>query len=336
MAKHTITVIPGEGTGPEIWECVQMILDASGVDLAYEFAEAGLPAVEKYGTPVPPETIESIKKNKVCMKGPTTTPVGYGHKSANVTLRKALDLYANVRPARSLPGVKTPWPNIDLIGIRENTEDSYAAIEHMVSDEVAQCLKVITRPGSLRIIDFAFRYARAHNRKKVTVVHKANIMKLTDGLFLNCGREVAARYPDIEFQDLIVDNMAMQLVLKPHLYDVICLPNLYGDILTDLMAGLTGGLGFAPGANIGDKYAMFEAVHGSTPKYIGMKRVNPSAVLQAAIMMLEHIGEKEAAVRIHKAMCSVLEEGKTVTADLGGTATNEQYAKAIVERLKAG
>ncbi len=268
------------------------------------------------------------------MKGPTTTPVGTGHKSANVTLRKVFDLYANVRPALSVPALKRPWNNIDMLVFRENTEDTYAAIEHMVSSEVAQCLKVITWPGSYRIADFAFRWAIAHGRKKVVCVHKANIMKMTDGLFLDAFREAAKKYPEITTEDIIVDNCAMQLVRNPAQFDCLVLPNLYGDIITDLCAGMVGGLGFAPGANIGNNCAIFEAVHGSAPKYAGLKKVNPSAVLGSGIMMLRWLGETEAAERIDKAMNAVLEEGSRVTYDIGGTASTDDYAQAIVDKMR--
>jgi isocitrate dehydrogenase (NAD+) len=258
MAQHVVTMLPGEGTGPEICEAVRQVIDASGVDIKWEYEEIGLGCLEKYGTLLPDKTIKNIAKNKVALKGPTTTPIGTGHKSANVTLRKVFDLFANVRPAKLIPVLKRPWDTIDIINFRENTEDSYAAIEHMVSDEVAQCLKVITWPGSYRIADFAFQWAKANGRKKVYCVHKANIMKMTDGLFLDAFREAAKKYPEIEIGDVIVDNCCMQLVRNPAQFDCLVLPNLYGDILTDLCAGLVGGLGFAPGANIGDNCSIFE------------------------------------------------------------------------------
>ncbi|MCP9472884.1 MAG: isocitrate/isopropylmalate family dehydrogenase [Nitrospira sp.] len=313
-----------------------MVIDASGVDIKWEYEDIGLDCLEKYGTLLPEKTIQSIAKNKVALKGPTTTPIGTGHKSANVTLRKVFDLYANVRPVRLIPALKRPWDKLDIINFRENTEDSYAAIEHMVSDEVAQCLKVITWPGSYRIADFALKWARDNGRKKVYCVHKANIMKMTDGLFLEAFREAAKKYPDLETGDIIVDNCAMQLVRNPGQFDCLVLPNLYGDILTDLCAGLMGGLGFAPGANVGDNCAIFEAVHGSAPKYAGMKKVNPSAVLISGVMMLRWLGEKEAADRIEKAMYQVLDEGKRVTYDVGGTAKTDEYAQAIIDKMLAG
>lgn len=336
MAQHVVTMLPGEGTGPEICEAVRSVIDASGVDIKWEYEEIGLGCLEQYGTLLPDKTIKNIAKNKVALKGPTTTPIGTGHKSANVTLRKVFDLFANVRPAKLIPVLKRPWDKIDIINFRENTEDSYAAIEHMVSDEVAQCLKVITWPGSYRIADFAFQWARANGRKKVYCVHKANIMKMTDGLFLEAFREAAKKYPDIEIGDVIVDNCCMQLVRNPAQFDCLVLPNLYGDILTDLCAGLVGGLGFAPGANIGDNCSIFEAVHGSAPKYAGMKKVNPSAVLVSGIMMLRWLKEAAAADRIEKAMFAVLDERKHVTYDVGGTATTDEYAQAIVDKMHAG
>ena len=334
MSKHVVTLIPGEGTGPEICEAVRMVIDASGVEIKWEYEEIGLGCLEKFGTLLPEKTIQSVAKNKVALKGPTTTPIGTGHKSANVTLRKVFDLYANVRPALSVPALKRPWNNINILSFRENTEDTYAAIEHMVSDEVAQCLKVITWPGSYRIADFAFRWAMTQGRKKVVCVHKANIMKMTDGLFLDAFREAAKKYPEMETDDIIVDNCAMQLVRNPAQFDCLVLPNLYGDIITDLCAGMVGGLGFAPGANIGDNCAIFEAVHGSAPKYAGLKKINPSAVLGSGIMMLRWLGEAEAAERIDKAMNAVLAEGKRVTYDVGGTAGTDEYAQAIVDKMR--
>jgi len=333
MPKHTITLIPGEGTGPEIIEAVRKVVDATNVGIEWDYQDIGMDCLEKYGTLLPEKTIESVAKNKIAIKGPTTTPIGGGHKSANVTLRKVFDLYANVRPALSIPAIKRPWNNINILSFRENTEDCYAAIEHMVSPQVAQCLKIITWPGSLRIVEFAFKWAIANNRKKMTCIHKANIMKMTDGMFLDAFREVAAKYPQIESDDLIVDNCCMQLVRDPSRFDCLVLPNLYGDIVTDLIAGMVGGLGFAPGANIGDNCAIFEAVHGSAPKYAGLNKVNPSAVLTSAVMMLNWIGEKEAALRIDNAMQAVLAEAKHVTYDVGGTAGTDEYAQAIIRKL---
>lgn len=333
MSKYVITLIPGEGTGPEICDAVVKVLDAAKIGIEWDYQEIGMECLEKHGTLLPDATIASIAKNRVALKGPTTTPIGGGHKSANVTLRKVFDLYANVRPALSIPAIKRPWNNIDILSFRENTEDSYAAIEHMVSAEVAQCLKIITWPGSLRIVEFAFKWAKASGRKKMTCVHKANIMKMTDGLFLKAFKEVALRYPEIESDDIIVDNCTMQLVRDPSRFDCLVLPNLYGDIVTDLCAGMVGGLGFAPGANIGDNCAIFEAVHGSAPKYAGLNKVNPSAVLNSAIMMLKWIGEGEIALNIDKAMQRVLSDGKCVTYDVGGQATTNEYAQAIIDAM---
>jgi isocitrate dehydrogenase (NAD+) len=333
MTKYVVTLIPGEGTGPEICEAVRSVIDASEVNISWEYEEIGLGCLDKYGTLLPEKTIDSIAKNRVALKGPTTTPVGTGHKSANVTLRKVFDLYANVRPAVSIPAVQRPWNNINILNFRENTEDTYSAIEHMVSSEVAQCLKVITWPGSFRIADFAFKWAKAQGRKKVVCVHKANIMKMTDGLFLDAFREAAKAYPEIEKDDIIVDNCAMQLVRNPAQFDCLVLPNLYGDIITDLCAGMVGGLGFAPGANVGDNCAIFEAVHGSAPKYAGLNKVNPSAVLSSGIMMLRWLGETAAAERIERAMQAVLAEGRRVTYDVGGTAGTDEYAAAIIEKM---
>ena len=330
---HKITWIPGDGVGPEISDASRAVIDASGVDIAWEIVDAGVDVMEQYGTPLPDHVLESVRRNKIAIKGPITTPVGSGFRSVNVALRKALDLYANLRPAKSLPGVKTRFEDIDLVIVRENTEDLYAGIEHMVTDDAAESIKIITGKASRRIVKFAFEYALQEGRKKVTAVHKANIMKCTDGLFLAAAREVAEGYPQIEFEDRIVDNMCMQLVIKPELYDVLVLPNLYGDIISDLCAGMVGGLGVAPGANIGEGIAVFEPVHGSAPKYKGMNKVNPLALLQSGILMLRYINEREAADRIYKAMIAVLEEGSKVTYDLGGSATTSQMAEAIIARM---
>ncbi|MDD3925088.1 MAG: isocitrate/isopropylmalate dehydrogenase family protein [bacterium] len=330
---HKITWIPGDGVGPEISDASRAVIDASGVDIEWEIVDAGVDVMEQYGTPLPDHVLESVRRNKIAIKGPITTPVGTGFRSVNVALRKALDLYANLRPAKSLPGVKTRFEDIDLVIVRENTEDLYAGIEHMVTDDAAESIKIITKKASRRIVKFAFEYALQEGRKKVTAVHKANIMKCTDGLFLATAREVAQEYPQIEFEDRIVDNMCMQLVIKPELYDVLVLPNLYGDIVSDLCAGMVGGLGVAPGANIGEGIAVFEPVHGSAPKYKGMNKVNPLALLQSGILMLRYINEREAADRIYEAMIAVLEEGSKVTYDLGGSATTSQMAEAIIARM---
>lgn len=332
--KHVVTLIPGDGIGPEISEAAVRVIDAAGVDITWEKVQAGEAVIKEYGTPLPDYVLDSIKKNKVALKGPLTTPVGEGFRSVNVTLRKKLNLYANVRPAKSFPAVKSRYKNIDLVVVRENTEDLYAGIEHMVGEDAAESIKIITRKASEKIVHFAFKYARREGRKKVTAVHKANIMKCTDGLFLKCARKVAESYPDIEFEDRIVDNMCMQLVQKPELYDVMVLPNLYGDIVSDLCAGLVGGLGVAPGANIGDTEAVFEPVHGSAPKYAGQNKVNPLAIILSGTLMLDHLGEKRAAERIRRALQEVLEEGKYLTYDLGGSAGTSDMADAIIDKLQ--
>ena len=330
---RTVTLIPGDGIGPDIVEACRRIIEAAGVEIAWDVQDAGAGVVEKYGTPLPTHVLDSIRANKVAMKGPITTPVGSGFRSINVALRKELDLYANLRPARSIEGVKSPYRDIDLVVVRENTEDLYAGIERQVDADTAESVKLITRGASERICRFAFEYARREGRHKVTAVHKANILKFTDGLFLEVARNVAADYPDIEFEDRIVDNMAMQLVQKPHIYDVLVLPNLYGDIISDLCAGLVGGLGVAPSANIGEDIQVFEPVHGSAPKYTGMNKVNPTAQILTGVLMLHHIGEEAAAQRIYDATTAVIAEKKTVTYDLGGEAGTSDMADAIIARL---
>jgi isocitrate dehydrogenase (NAD+) len=333
MAK-TVTLIPGDGIGPELAEATRRVLDASGVDFDWEVVEAGEAVMAKEGTPLPQYVLDSILRNKVAIKGPITTPVGEGFRSVNVALRQTLGLYANLRPVRSIPGLRTRYENVDLVIVRENTEDLYAGIEHMVGPDAAESIKIITRAASERIARFAFEYAVANGRRKVTAVHKANIMKLSDGLFLESCRTIAAQYEGkIAFEDRIVDNMCMQLVQKPELYDVLVLPNLYGDIISDLAAGLVGGLGVAPGANIGPQAAVFEAVHGSAPKYAGQNKANPTALMLSGVLLLRHIGQQAAAGRVEDAIRSVLVEGRTVTYDLGGTAGTSDYADAIVKRL---
>lgn len=332
---HKVTLIQGDGIGPEIVAATLTVVEATGVKIAWEEAIAGEEALEKYGTPLPEETLASLQKNKVGLKGPLTTPIGSGYRSINVALRKALDLYANLRPAKSYPGVNSPYREIDLVVVRENTEDLYAGVEHMVGLDAAESIKIITRRASERIVRYAFEYARQHNRRKVTAVHKANILKLSDGLFLETARSVAVQYPEIEFEERIVDNMAMQLVQKPHLYDVMVMPNLYGDILSDLCAGLVGGLGVAPSANIGDTVALFEPVHGSAPKYRGEDKVNPTAMILTAALMLRYLGEEEAASRIERAVAEVLREGKTVTYDLGGSAGTAAMGRAIADKVRS-
>jgi isocitrate dehydrogenase (NAD+) len=331
---HRVTLIPGDGIGPELAEATRRVLDASGVEFDWEVQDAGEAVMAKHGTPLPEHVLESIRRNKVALKGPITTPVGGGFRSVNVTLRQTLGLYANLRPARSLKGLETRYEDVDLVIVRENTEDLYAGIEHMVGADAAESIKIITRAASERIARFAFEYAVANGRHKVTAVHKANIMKLSDGLFLESCRTVAADYEGrIEFEDRIVDNMCMQLVQKPDLYDVLVLPNLYGDIVSDLCAGLVGGLGVAPGANIGTDASVFEPVHGSAPKYAGQNKANPTALMLSGVLMLRHLGEQPAAERVEAAIRDVIAEGKSVTYDLGGTAGTSQFADAIIARL---
>jgi isocitrate dehydrogenase (NAD+) len=334
MAKHTITLIPGDGIGPEIIAATVRIIEASGVDIEWETQIIGAYALEKFGTTIPEATIESIKRNKVALKGPLTTPVGKGFTSVNVGLRKALDLYANVRPIKALPNVPCRYPELDLVIVRENTESLYAGLEHVVVPGVVESLKIITEKASTRIARYAFEFARSHGRRKVTAMHKANIMKLSDGLFLECFRTVAKDYPEIEADDKIIDNACMQLVMRPEQFDVMVLENLYGDIVSDLCAGLIGGLGLAPGANIGELGAVFEAVHGSAPDIAGQGVANPTAILMSGILMLRHIGEMEAAARVEKAMMEVYSEGNVRTRDLGGTAKTDEFASAIVYKLR--
>jgi isocitrate dehydrogenase (NAD+) len=315
-------------------EATKRVLDASGVDFEWEVMEAGAAVLAREGTPLPQSVLDSIIRNKVAIKGPITTPVGVGFRSVNVALRQTLGLYANLRPVRSIPGLVTRYEDVDLVIVRENTEDLYAGIEHMVGPDAAESIKIITRAASERIARYAFEYAVANGRRKVTAVHKANIMKFSDGLFLESCRTIAAQYEGkIAFEDRIVDNMCMQLVQKPELYDVLVLPNLYGDIVSDLCAGLVGGLGVAPGANIGPDAAVFEAVHGSAPKYAGQNKANPTALMLSGVLLLRHIGEQAAAKRVEDAIRAVIAEGRTVTYDLGGSAGTSEFADAIVARL---
>ena len=331
---HDVVLIRGDGTGPEIVAAVEKVINAAGVKIRWIDMPAGEKCLQAGNQIVPDETIEKIREIGIALKGPMSTPIGKGSVSANVTLRKKLDLYACVRPIRSFPGVKTPFDGLDLVIFRENTEDLYAQIEYQVTPTMALAKKIISTKASERIAKAAFEYARKHGRKKVTAVHKANIMKVTDGLFLKTCRDVAQQYPDIQFTDNIVDNQCMQLVTKWKLYDMIVTENLYGDILSDLCAGMMGGLGMAPGANYGSKCAVFEAVHGSAPKYTGMNKVNPTALLLSAVMMLDHLGEQSAATKITKALEDVLVEGKSRTYDLGGTAGTSDFADAIVAKMK--
>ncbi len=333
---HRVTLIPGDGIGPELTEAARRVLDATGIEFEWEVQEAGEATIASEGTPLPERVLDSIRRNKIALKGPITTPVGSGFRSVNVGLRQALNLYANLRPARSMAGVPSRYDDVDLVIVRENTEDLYAGIEHMVGPDAAESIKIITRAASERIARFAFEYAIANGRRKVTAVHKANIMKLSDGLFLESCTTVAAEYAGrVEFEDRIVDNMCMQLVQKPDLYDVLVLPNLYGDIVSDLAAGLVGGLGVAPGANIGEDGAVFEPVHGSAPKYAGQNKANPTALILSGALMLRHLGYAEVGERLETAVRHVIAEGRTVTSDLGGTAGTRQFADAVIERLGA-
>ena len=352
-----MTLIPGDGVGPEVSEATRRVLEATGVEFDWDVQNAGLGVMEKYGTPMPDHVLESIRRNKVAIKGPLTTPIGKGIRSVNVALRKELDLYALVRPCKSYPGVRSRYDNIDLIIVRENTEDIYAGIEFQegkpetdkmikeisaatgkpIRPDSGLSIKPISVTASARIVNFAFNYARSHGRRKVTAVHKANIMKFTDGLFLQVAEEIAKEHPDIQFNDRIVDNMSMQLVQNPREYDVIVMPNLYGDILSDLAAGLVGGLGLAPGANLGDEIALFEATHGSAPKYAGQNKANPMAMMLSGVLMLRHIGEGVAADRLEQAIARVIAEGRSVTYDMkperdDPTAVGtSQVADAVIE-----
>ena len=329
---HTVTLIPGDGIGPEVTDAMVKVVEASGAKINWEKVQAGEAVIEKYNTPIPDYVIDSIKKNKVAIKGPITTPVGKGFKSVNVTLRQKLDLYVNLRPIKSFKGIKSRYEDVDLVIVRENTEDLYAGIEHKIGDYAAESIKIITKPACERICKFAFDYAKDNNRKKVTGVHKANIMKLSDGLFLNTFREVAKDY-NIESDDLIVDAAAMNLVLNPENYDVMVMPNLYGDILSDLCSGLVGGLGIIPGANIGKDVAVFEAVHGSAPQIAGQNIANPTAIIQSAVMMLKYLGEVDAAKKIEKALEEVFLKGEKLTVDLGGNSTTEEFTDEIIKYI---
>ena len=331
-----MTLIPGDGIGPELADAARGVLEATGIGFEWDVQQAGEATIASEGTPLPDRVIESIRRNGVAIKGPITTPVGTGFRSVNVGLRQALELYANVRPARSMRGLESRFENVDLVIVRENTEDLYAGIEHKVGSDAAESIKIITRAASQRIARYAFEYAVRNGRRKVTAVHKANIMKLSDGLFLESAQQVAAEYAGrVEFEDRIVDNMCMQLVQKPDLYDVLVLPNLYGDIVSDLAAGLVGGLGVAPGANIGERAAVFEPVHGSAPKYAGQNKANPTALILSGALMLRHLGETDAADAVERAVRDVIAEGATVTYDLGGTAGTREFAAQVAARVHA-
>ncbi len=330
---HHVTLIRGDGIGYEVTEAARRVIDASGVRIAWEICEAGAGQIEVCGKPLPDGTLDSVRRNRVALKGPVTTPIGTGFRSVNVELRKALDLYANLRPAKTLDGIPSRYQGVDLVVVRENTEDLYMGVEHPVGKDAAESIKIITRAGCERIARFAFDYALRHGRRRVTAVHKANIMKLTDGLFLQVVREVAAGYPQIAYDERIVDAMCMQLVQRPEDYDLLLCPNLYGDILSDLCAGLVGGLGVAPSANIGREAAVFEAIHGSAPEIAGQNIANPTALILSGVMMLRHLGEEAAAARIEQAVLGLLREGREVTADLGGTLSTDDFTCAVIDRL---
>lgn len=351
---HRVTLIPGEGIGPEVTAAARRVLDASGAHIDWEVVEAGSHLIDEFGTPLPEIVLDALTRTRVALKGPITTPVGdkdfnvtvawtgggrsaaqpRRYPSVNVALRKELELYANVRPARNYPGIRTRFENVDLIVVRENTEDLYMGIEHPITPDIAQAMKLITREGSERVVRFAFEYAIRHGRRKITVVHKANILKLTDGLFLEAAQSVAADYPRVQFEDRIVDAVSMQLVQIPEEFDILVAPNLYGDILSDLCAGLVGGLGVAPGANIGTEVVVFEPVHGTAPTIAGKNVANPMATILSGQQMLSHLGEEAAAERVERALLAVLKEGRSVTADLGGSAGTSEMADAIVEAMQ--
>ncbi|MBS1983933.1 MAG: NAD-dependent isocitrate dehydrogenase [Bdellovibrionales bacterium] len=333
MTQTTVTLIRGDGIGPEICDAVVEILAAAKANIRWEEVEAGLGAIERHGSGITEAGLATLARNKVALKGPTTTPVGGGHKSINVTIRKALDLYVNVRPILTLPAVETPFKNVNMIIVRENIEDTYGGIEHMQSPDLAQGLRLITRSGSMRAHRYAFELARREHRKKVTCGHKANIMKITDGLWLECFREVAKEYPDIEANDIIVDNCCMQMVTKPQQFDILVLPNLFGDIVSDLGAGLVGGLGVASGANIGTNCAVFEPVHGSAPDIAGKGLANPTAIVCSAVSMLRHMGKLDVANRVENALMRVLAQPVCRTRDLCGMASTQDFTKAIVKEL---
>jgi isocitrate dehydrogenase (NAD+) len=334
---HICTLIPGDGIGPEVAQKTIRAIEATGVDIRWQRVELNESIILESGKTLPKYVLDSLNDTKVGLKGPVTTPIAGGFQSVNVALRKTLDLFANVRPVRTLPGIHTRFTDvrIDMIIFRENTEDLYSGLEHEVVKDVVTSLKVITRVASERIARYAFNYARRNHRQQVTAIHKANIMKLADGLFLRCCREVAAEFPEIEYKELIVDNASMQLVIRPEKFDVLLLPNLYGDIVSDLAAGLVGGLGIVPGANMGETHAVFEAVHGSAPDIAGQGKANPTALMLSAVMLLIHIGETEAAQKLQSAVESVYREGKHLTGDVGGTASSEEFTEAVIRTLKS-
>jgi isocitrate dehydrogenase (NAD+) len=333
---HQITLIPGDGIGPEVADATVRAVEATGVAIEWERVDAGLNALAQYGSLLPDEVFASLEFTRVGLKGPTATPIAGGHQSINVALRKKLSLYTNFRPVRMLPGLKTRFHDvpIDLCIFRENTEDLYAGLEHEVVPGVVESLKIITRNASMRIARAAFEYAKRENRCKVTSIHKANIMKLSDGLFLQCCREVAANFPAIEYNELIVDNACMQLVMRPETFDLLVMPNLYGDIISDLAAGLVGGLGIVPSANLGDKHAIFEAVHGTAPDIAGKGLANPTALIQSAVLMLAHLGERDASARLQNALERVYGEGQHLTGDVGGKASTGEFTDAVISHIR--
>ena len=333
--SHTVTLIPGDGIGPEVTAAVVRILDGAGVRIEWDRHDAGITAVEKTGETLPASLLDSIRRHRIALKGPVTTPVGEGFTSVNVALRKALDLYVNLRPVSNLDGVKSRFEDVDLVIVRENTEDLYAGLEHVVVPGVVESLKIITERASRRIAAFAFTHAREHGRRRVTAIHKANIMKLSDGLFLETCRAVAKDWPDITYDERIVDAACMSLVMKPSQFDVLLLPNLYGDIVSDLAAGLVGGLGLVPGANLGERIGVFEAVHGSAPDIAGKNLANPMALILSSAMMLDHVGEADAAGRIRAALGRVLTDGRVRTRDLGGSSSTMEFAEEIVKVLRS-
>jgi isocitrate dehydrogenase (NAD+) len=335
--SYSVTLISGDGIGPEVAEATKRAVNATGVKIEWEPVELNEAVILKAGQVLPQAVLDSLDRTKIGLKGPVTTPIGGGFPSVNVALRKKLDLFANVRPVRTLPGVKTRYMdvNIDMVIFRENTEDVYSGLEHEVIKDVVESLKIITRYASIRIAKAAFDYAKKEGRKKVTAVHKANIMKLSDGLFLRCCREVAAESPEIQYKELIVDNASMQIVMRPETFDILLMPNLYGDIVSDLAAGLVGGLGIVPGANMGEQYAVFEAVHGSAPDIAGKGMANPTALMLSAVMMLKHLGEHDASVRLQAAVEAVYAEGKRTTRDVGGSVGTGEFTDAVVSRLNS-
>jgi len=331
--EHNITLIPGDGIGPEVTSAAVKVIENSGVKINWEIIRAGEEVIEQFNTPLPSYVLESIRKNKIALKGPITTPVGRGFKSVNVTLRQELNLYANIRPIKTHEGVPSRFKDVDLIIVRENSEDLYAGIEHMVTEDIAESIKIISKKASDRIVEYAFKVAKEQKRSGVIAVHKANIMKLSDGLFLRCARSIAEKHSEIVFGDMIVDAMSMKLVMNPEKYDVLVMPNLYGDILSDMAAGLIGGLGLVPGANIGEEGAIFEPAHGSAPDIAGLNIANPTACILSGVMMLRYIGEVDAADKIEKAVEAVLKDGVYLTCDLGGNTGTQEFAQVVMDKM---